>query len=233
MDNKREGTEPSSEPQGLFYGQQQDKNENQTLTTDENKLLQDEGKKETLTPADENKPLPAEVKNSLASDENKLLPADEKKELLSNVQTDIKETSASNMIPRKNDTEIESINSCSGASHNNPNDNKSHVRESPKAKKHAHLHTDDQITDAMIDHMGEILLAGKIKEDKSEDLVECGIWDFAGRKDYYVAHQTFFIQKAIYILVADIRETIGPIQDDENFKSVSSGGKILKYNTSN
>lgn len=218
MNMKREGTETGSEPQ-VLSDRQQDKNENQTF-------LPDGGKKETLTPADENKP---EIKKSLASDEKRPLPADEKKEHLSNVQTDIKKTLANNVIPRNNNTEKESINSLSGASHNNPNDNKSNVRESPKAKQHAHLHTDDQITDAMIDHMDDIFLEVKNKEVNSGDLVECGIWDFAGQKDYYVTHQTFFIQQAIYILVADIRETIGPIEFDENFKSDSSGGKILKY----
>ncbi|XP_052073940.1 uncharacterized protein LOC127711826 [Mytilus californianus] len=76
----------------------------------------------------------------------------------------------------------------------------------------------DNITEAIIENMNEILSGAKFEKDKmtSEGLVECGIWDFAGQKDYYATHQTFFTPHAIYLLVADITEDIKDIQHDEN-----------------
>ncbi|XP_076116774.1 uncharacterized protein LOC143084249 [Mytilus galloprovincialis] len=76
----------------------------------------------------------------------------------------------------------------------------------------------DQITEMMVSKMDEILAYAKIEKDKmkSEGLVECGIWDFAGQKDYYATHQTFFTPNAIYLLVADIEDDIKPITHNED-----------------
>ncbi|VDH93208.1 Hypothetical predicted protein [Mytilus galloprovincialis] len=36
----------------------------------------------------------------------------------------------------------------------------------------------------------------------------CGLWDFAGQKDFYATHQTFLTSSAIYLVVADMADEI-------------------------
>lgn len=86
----------------------------------------------------------------------------------------------------------------------------------------------DLITDVLIEKMNEIILDSKKKQElmKSEGLVQCGIWDFAGQKDYYATHQTFFTPHAIYILVTDLNEDIKAIKHDKGLDFNSIGGKI-------
>ncbi|CAC5419699.1 unnamed protein product [Mytilus coruscus] len=36
----------------------------------------------------------------------------------------------------------------------------------------------------------------------------CGLWDFAGQKEFYATHQAFLTSSAIYLVVADIRDDI-------------------------
>lgn len=76
----------------------------------------------------------------------------------------------------------------------------------------------DQITEMMILKMDEILSSAKTEKEKkkSDGLVDCGIWDFAGQKDYYATHQTFFTPHAIYILVVDIADDIKPTTHNED-----------------
>ncbi|CAG2217899.1 unnamed protein product [Mytilus edulis] len=57
-------------------------------------------------------------------------------------------------------------------------------------------------------------------------LVECGIWDFAGQKEYYPTHPTFLTRHAIYLLVADITDDIKPIQKHQQLEAESSGDYI-------
>ncbi|CAG2251337.1 unnamed protein product [Mytilus edulis] len=85
-------------------------------------------------------------------------------------------------------------------------------------KNHDSADNADNITEAIIANMIAILSSAKSEKDQmtSEGLVECGIWDFAGQKDYYATHQTFFTPHAIYLLVADITEDIEDIHQDEN-----------------
>lgn len=73
--------------------------------------------------------------------------------------------------------------------------------------------------------MDEILLNAKERQKISEDLegfVECGIWDFAGQKEYLGTHQTFFTPQAIYVLVADIQSALNDIEHDNDFDSIGS-----------
>lgn len=95
---------------------------------------------------------------------------------------------------------------------NSENSNKSHL-----------------ITAAIKEYMDDILFYVKDKKHKltSEGLVECGIWDFAGQKDYYATHQTFFTPDAIYLLVVDIKDDIEVVQHSKQFNIDSSGGKIF------
>lgn len=91
-----------------------------------------------------------------------------------------------------------------------------------------HVITADQITDLVIKKMDEIISSSKMDKEKKEsgDLVECGIWDFAGQKDYYATHQTFFTPYAIYLLVVDIEDDIKPITHDED-DCTCIGGKLV------
>ncbi|XP_076085436.1 uncharacterized protein LOC143056236 [Mytilus galloprovincialis] len=83
------------------------------------------------------------------------------------------------------------------------------------------VNTDDmriQITK----QMNSILVGAKKDQHKmtSESLVECGLWDFAGQKDYYATHQTFLNPHAIYLLVTNISEDIAATEDNTNFDSI-------------
>ncbi|CAC5355479.1 unnamed protein product [Mytilus coruscus] len=82
---------------------------------------------------------------------------------------------------------------------------------SRKNENPEHPEEDDKINELLIKEMNKILLGAKTMQTEkdnttSEDLVECGIWDFAGQKDYYATHQTFFTAHAIYLLVTDIED---------------------------
>ncbi|VDI17324.1 Hypothetical predicted protein, partial [Mytilus galloprovincialis] len=92
-----------------------------------------------------------------------------------------------------------------------------HIEKNPELTDN-HVITADQITDLVIKKMDEIISSSKMDKEKKEsgDLVECGIWDFAGQKDYYATHQTFFTPYAIYLLVVDIEDDIKPITHDED-----------------
>ncbi|XP_076115884.1 uncharacterized protein LOC143083515 [Mytilus galloprovincialis] len=93
-----------------------------------------------------------------------------------------------------------------------------------------HLLSDknDHITEAMKEKFNDLILYARAKKEKmtSEGLIECGIWDFAGQKDYYASHQTFFTPHAIYLLVADINEEIKAIKHDEELDFDSVGDYI-------
>ncbi|CAC5414038.1 unnamed protein product [Mytilus coruscus] len=86
----------------------------------------------------------------------------------------------------------------------------------------------DQITEKIIEKMDDIILDAKTEKDKMtlEGLIECGIWDFAGQKDYYATHQTFFTPHAIYLLIADINEDLKAMKHDEEFDFNSIGDYI-------
>ncbi|XP_071123448.1 probable serine/threonine-protein kinase pats1 [Mytilus edulis] len=83
-----------------------------------------------------------------------------------------------------------------------------------------HVMPADQKTEMMNQKLDEIMSRAKtctVKGKKvSDDLVECGIWDFAGQRDYYATHQTFFTPHAIYLLVADIEDNIKPLTHNED-----------------
>lgn len=83
------------------------------------------------------------------------------------------------------------------------------------------LATTDRITIAVLDEMDAIIVGATNQKEKmiSKGLVKCGIWDFAGQKDYYATHQTFFTPNAIYLLVADITKDIKSFKQDEELNS--------------
>lgn len=88
----------------------------------------------------------------------------------------------------------------------------------------------EEMKNKMLGNMDQILSEVKkeYEEMSSNDMVECGLWDFAGEKEYYVTHQTFLTQNAIYLIVADLTEDIvtRKMEKDLNYKGI--GGNICK-----
>lgn len=61
----------------------------------------------------------------------------------------------------------------------------------------------------------------------------CGIWDFAGQRDFYATHQAFLTSSAIYLVVADMEDDIckqGKNQFFANFEHVG-GISYISYHT--
>lgn len=106
------------------------------------------------------------------------------------------------------------------------NEKSDDVFPSQSNQKSDHVDLPDDMTKKIIDEMDTILMEVKKDQDKQtlQGLVECGLWDFAGQKDYYVTHQLFLNPHAIYLLVADISEDIEAVTGDEDFDSI--GGNI-------
>ncbi|XP_063418376.1 uncharacterized protein LOC134701164 [Mytilus trossulus] len=101
-----------------------------------------------------------------------------------------------------------------------PNENDGVV--SKDIKKAEDLVKTDDMMKKITDQMDKILLEIQKDKDKmtSESLVECGIWDFAGQKDYYATHQTFLNPHAIYLLVTNILDDLTTIENETDFDSV-------------
>lgn len=62
----------------------------------------------------------------------------------------------------------------------------------------------------------------------------CGLWDFAGQKEFYATHQAFLTKSAVYLVVADITEDIfkqGVEQHSTDFQHV--GGIYFRFLTYN
>ncbi|VDI55497.1 Hypothetical predicted protein [Mytilus galloprovincialis] len=102
---------------------------------------------------------------------------------------------------------------------------------SPENQGFVNLGNADQITDALRAKMEDIVVEAAYEKGKSDDLIQCGIWDFAGQKDYYATHQTFFTPYAIYLLVADINDEIKATIEDGNINFDTMGGNIFRNNT--
>lgn len=45
-----------------------------------------------------------------------------------------------------------------------------------------------------------------MEDEQQDQLAFCWIWDFAGKKDFYIAHQVFLSPCAVYLLVTDSLE---------------------------
>ncbi|CAC5416056.1 unnamed protein product [Mytilus coruscus] len=143
------------------------------------------------------------------------------------------------------DNEPKSIQNCSGASNNILVDKEllvaetdriisdtSSIRKLDKIDMTKPEQIDEDLnlkmTEAIVKNMDAFLSYVKNKKDnmKSDGLVECGIWDYAGPRDYYATHQTFLTSKAIYLLVVDITDGITTFQDDTEFSFESIGRYI-------
>ncbi|XP_071146866.1 uncharacterized protein [Mytilus edulis] len=89
-------------------------------------------------------------------------------------------------------------------------------------KRAEYLVNTDDMKKKITEQMDKILLEIQKDQDKmtSESLVECGLWDFAGQKDYYATHQTFLNPHAIYLLVTNILDDLTTIENETDFDSI-------------
>lgn len=167
-------------------------------------------------------------------DQIKLAEVDEYRDNPLNRLTDDADTlDTSEKVRRNNNGPVKiSLTNFTGTSNNNPDDKQVHAANALNSnadKPITNTYTNydsDQITEAIVNKMEDITLYVKNKKETMTDegLIECGIWDFAGQKEYYPTHQTFLTPHAIYLLVADITDDLTPIEYDKQFKSDSSGG---------
>lgn len=59
----------------------------------------------------------------------------------------------------------------------------------------------------------------------------CGLWDFAGQKEFYATHQAFLTSRAIYVLVAEFMEDIRTDVEKKYFEDMQhSGGRYIIIN---
>ncbi|CAG2225272.1 unnamed protein product [Mytilus edulis] len=50
-----------------------------------------------------------------------------------------------------------------------------------------------------------LFTATSISKRPSTNYARCGLWDFAGQKEFYCTHQAFLTSSAIYLVVADMK----------------------------
>ncbi|VDI42576.1 Hypothetical predicted protein [Mytilus galloprovincialis] len=51
----------------------------------------------------------------------------------------------------------------------------------------------------------DLFTATSISKRPSKNYARCGLWDFAGQKEFYCTHQAFLTSSAIYLVVADMK----------------------------
>ncbi|XP_063448527.1 uncharacterized protein LOC134728058 [Mytilus trossulus] len=62
------------------------------------------------------------------------------------------------------------------------------------------------------------------------EYAECGIWDFAGQKEFYATHQAFITSNSVFLLVADISKDVN-IDDDTSMlqRGFDSIGEYIDF----
>ncbi|CAG2207988.1 unnamed protein product [Mytilus edulis] len=132
------------------------------------------------------------------------------------LSTQMNENTLENMLNTDNNIDDEYIPSTDTGSHLSPNEGDIMVS-SPLMPK---------------DLISQVLSSTPTSNTPSERHALCGLWDFAGQKEFYATHQAFLTSTAIYLLVADIADDIckkGVKQYFADFHNV--GGIIInKYN---
>ncbi|XP_071177906.1 uncharacterized protein [Mytilus edulis] len=180
-------------------------------------------------PSEDNRFKTENSKTQKKSEDRIAAERDEHKALLSKSLTEVKET-----LEINDDSVTKSTINTPAVIYHKRDDNKLDVTDTmnydtdkPMTSTSANRNS-YQITEAVIDKMDEIISYVKKEKDSmtNQGLIECGIWDFAGEKEYYATHQTFLTPHAIYLLVADIRDDLKPIEYDKQFNSDSSGDYI-------
>ncbi|CAG2255515.1 unnamed protein product [Mytilus edulis] len=72
------------------------------------------------------------------------------------------------------------------------------------------------------DLMSQIFASTSTSSIPSNDYALCGLWDFAGQKDFYATHQVFLTSSAIYLVVADMETDIWKEKEDDTKESTSA-----------
>ncbi|CAG2224646.1 unnamed protein product [Mytilus edulis] len=71
------------------------------------------------------------------------------------------------------------------------------------------------------DLMSQIFASTSTSSIPSNDYALCGLWDFAGQKDFYATHQVFLTSTAIYLVVADMETDIWKEKEGDTKESTS------------
>ncbi|CAG2184693.1 unnamed protein product [Mytilus edulis] len=226
---KGKGTKPSDTSlisNEHIFDTQKKLNKNELNKSEEDNLLQKEKQNHKTVPKGEyqNRVKTEKKKNHEESDETnvtKLIPAAPKNK-----------SEKSNAIVEDRFSSIEENPSISKIPIENQmrkfEQKPDHSILSPQNQNPINSDEEDNITGETNEKMDKILLRAKNKKEEMtlNGLVESGIWDFAGQKDYYATHQTFFTPHAIYLLVADIEDDITGTDDDGNVNFDTIGDYI-------
>lgn len=97
------------------------------------------------------------------------------------------------------------------------------------SKKNVTSPITDFMKQQIIKEMNSLLLDVRKHKKVDDEYADCGLWDFAGERDYYATHQTFMTKNAIYIIVADVSKDIKETVPDTLFDSVGGIYIYLKY----
>ncbi|XP_076086764.1 uncharacterized protein LOC143057346 [Mytilus galloprovincialis] len=55
------------------------------------------------------------------------------------------------------------------------------------------------------DLISDVFTTTSISNSPSNNYARCGLWDFAGQKEFYCTHQAFLTSSAIYLVVVDMK----------------------------
>lgn len=239
---KGKGTKPSDTSNAHIFDTKKKLNKNELNKSEEDNLLQKEKQNHKTIPIGEYQYIDETGMEDISTEKEN----DETESLEFHEESD--ETNVTKFIPAAPKNNSKKSNSIVedrvGSIEENPSISKipkenqmknseqkpDHSILSPQNQNPKNSDEEDKLTGETNEKMDKILLRAKNKKEEMtlNGLVESGIWDFAGQKDYYATHQTFFTPHAIYLLVADIEDPITGTDDDGNVNFDTIGGKNFK-----
>lgn len=78
------------------------------------------------------------------------------------------------------------------------------------------------------DLMSSVLSSTSTSDISTNNHALCGLWDFAGQKEFYATHQAFLTSNAIYLVVANIADDISQKAVKQYFADFDKvGGKNI------
>ncbi|XP_076086016.1 putative serine/threonine-protein kinase pats1 [Mytilus galloprovincialis] len=69
--------------------------------------------------------------------------------------------------------------------------------------------------------MSDLFTATSISKSPSNNYARCGLWDFAGQKEFYCTNQAFLTSSAIYLVVADMKTNFVTEQQQQDTTEVA------------
>ncbi|CAG2207852.1 unnamed protein product [Mytilus edulis] len=96
-----------------------------------------------------------------------------------------------------------------------------------KTKKTLKEHQHEPLV-AVSDLMSDVRSKRFTSKQSSNHYALCGLWDFAGQKEFYATHQAFLTNSAVYLVVADMADDILKQDVKQNFATFQTvGGKKI------